>query len=204
MTRVLPPHVREHALRLLREGKSTSEAARGAGTSVPTVTRWAHAAGIQPPNLHPSHVKDEVRQALRRETDPRDRRAAARVAAQVGCHVAYVVKIRRAEFGTAPAQPRGWEQRKAAGLCPQCFRRQPAEGRVKCLACLRSQRERNADRREVTARPQRRRSELVKGGRLAGLSLRKVRETINDRDDRAQLAMIRAWAKSTGINFPED
>jgi hypothetical protein len=197
----LPPHVRERALALLRAGKSTREAAQEAGASVPAVTEWAHAAGVKPPNRHPSRVKDRIREALRREPNPLDRRVAARIAAQLDCHVMYVVEVRRAEFGTAPAQPRGWHQRKATGLCPQCFRRRPAEERVKCSVCLRAQQARNHRLREITAHPLRRRSELLRGGRLAGLSIRRQHEAIDDGDDRAQLARIQAWAQAAGIDF---
>ena len=202
MGRVLPPHVREHALVLLREGRSTGEAARMAGASVPAVTRWAHAAGITPPNVHPSRVKDQIRAALAREPNPQDRRVTARIAAQLGCNVMYVVEVRRATYGKAPTQPRGWRQRKAQGLCPQCFRRPPAEDRVKCATCLRAQQECNRRLRDITTRPRKRHSELLQGGRLAGLSLRRQHEAIDDRDDRAQLARIRAWAQAAGIDFP--
>ena len=72
---------------------------------------------------------------------------------------------------------------------------------MKCSGCLRAQQERNHRLREITARPLRRRSELLRGGRLAGLSIRRQHEAIDDGDDRAQLARIRAWAQAAGIDF---
>lgn len=49
--------------------------------------------------------------------------------------------------------------------------------------------------------PAGRRSEVLRGGRLAGLSIRRQHEAIDDSDDRAQLARIRAWAQAAGIDF---
>lgn len=199
--RAFPAYVKEHALTLLRTGKSTSCAAGEAGVSIPTLTRWAYAAKVTLPNLYQSPVKDKIREALRRESDPQDRRCATRIAKALNVCVTYVMAVRRSEFGgAAPSSPRGYDRRKELGICTQCGRWPPATDCFKCRVCLNAQRERNR-RYAITARPLRRRSDLSPGGHLAGLSLRRSQAPIDDHDDRAQLARIRAWAKAAGVVF---